>query len=219
MNSKIIKITAFIFLVIPMICQAEIIKIGFTGKVDSIFDPYNVLENTIHQNQSITGFYIYDSATLDSDPSPMFGVYQYNISPYGMSLTIGDLTFLTDPLFVNSELVLVNNYGGGPHDTYGITSHNNLPINNDLSIDIISLQLDDYTGYALSSDSLPLTPPDLTQWQTKSFSIEGGRYPFPPSGEKTLFGIGGHVETVYLIPEPATLLLLGLGAIFIRRRK
>ena len=141
------------------------------------------------------------------------------MSPYGMSLTIGEFTFATDPFFVNFELEFINNYGGGPHDTYGFASHNNLPINNDLKVENIYLYLDDYSGTALSSDTLLLAPPDLTQWQSKSLSIYGGRYPFPPSGEKTLFGINGHVETIYLIPEPATLLLLGLGCLFIRKRK
>ena len=58
MNSKLIKIAAFILLFIPMVCRAEIIKIGFTGKVDYIDDLYNLLEGKV-ASKSIYKWFLY----------------------------------------------------------------------------------------------------------------------------------------------------------------
>ena len=173
MNSKLIKIAAFIFFIIPMVCQAEIIKIGFTGKVDYIDDLYNLLDGKVHQNQSITGFYIYDSSTSDSEPSIYGGLYQYTTEPYGMSITISDLTFQTDFSLVDFQIGLSNNYNEESYDSYSVTSYNNLKINNNVSIDRLNWQLEDYTGTALSSDLLLKTPPNLLKWQSNDFSILG----------------------------------------------
>jgi len=198
--------------------QAEQIKIGFTGQVDYVGDSYNLLGNSVHQGDAITGFYIYDSATLDSEPSIYDGVYEYKSTPYGILLTIGGLTFQTDLTNVDFVISVENNYYGELHDYYGVTSYNNLQLNNGVSIDRLHWQLDDYPGNALSSDALPTIPPDLSQWQYNDLSISGGMYPFPPSGEKTLFGISGHITSVWPIPEPASLLLFGLGGLLLRKR-
>jgi hypothetical protein len=198
--------------------RAELIKIGLAGQVDYIDDPYSLLENGVHQGDSITGFYIYDSETPDSDPSIYIGFYQHWTAPYGMSLTAGSLTFQTDPTNVNLEIGLTNNYEGDPPDHYTVTGHNNLALANGVSIDNLHWQLDDYSGTALSNDALPLTAPDLSRWQSNSLSVSGGMYPFPLEGDKTLFRISGQVTSVWLIPEPASLLIFGLGGILLRKR-
>ena len=78
----------------------------------------------------ISGFYIYDSATPDSDSSVYHGSYQHTTTPYGMSLAIGNLTFQTDPLNVDFVIGLTNNYYDEPWDYYTVTSYNNLQLNN-----------------------------------------------------------------------------------------
>ena len=218
MNPKLIKIAALLICFGPAVCRAAVIKIGLTGLVDYVNDPYNLLEGGVTGGDPITGFYTYDSETPDSEPSVYDGIYQHTTTPYGMSLTVGDLVFQTDPTNVNFTIGLVNNYWGDPPDFYGITSYNNLTLNNGVNVDELHWQLTDYSGTALSSDMLLITPPDLSQWQSNLLSIRGGRYPFPPDGTKTLFGINGHVTSVYIIPEPATILLLAMGALALRRR-
>jgi hypothetical protein len=198
--------------------QAYLIKIGLTGQVDYVDDPYNLLENGVHQNDLITGFYLYDSATPNSEPSVEFGIYKHTSTPYGMSLTIRSLIFQTNPTNVDFVISLTNNYSGGSWDSYGVTSYNNLTLDNGVSIDRLHWQLDDYSGTALSSDALPITPPDLSQWQSNLLSVRGGMYPFPPDGTKTLFGINGHVTSVYLVPEPTSFILLATGALLLKRR-
>ena len=216
----VVGVIAMCLATLPVGAQAEIIKIGFSGYVDGINDPYNLLEGAVTDGAPISGYYIYDSLTSDSDPSIYTGLYEYSAAPYGMSLTIGTLTFQTDPANVDLEIGLSNNYYGETWDYYTIRSNNNLELDTGVSIDSISWQLTDNTGNALSSDILPLGPPDLSAWQYDNhFSVRGGRYPFPPEGEKTLFNFGGYIDSVWLIPEPATLILFGLSGLLIRKRK
>jgi hypothetical protein len=192
--------------------KAEIIQIGLTGLVDSVNDPYNLLENGVHQNDSITGFYIYDSETPDSTPELTWnGLYEHTAVPYGMSLTIGEITFQTDTTDVDFVVWIENDFDGTIKDRYRITSYNNLPLNG-LCIDRLSWFLDDYSGDAISTKELPNTPPDLSAWQSNTLIITG------PSGSET-FEIIGHVTDVWLIPEPATLFLFGLGGLLLRKRK
>jgi len=201
------------------IVKAEIIKIGLTARVDSIGDSYNLLEDKIHVGDTITGVYTYDSLTSNSATEPEYGgFYLYTISPYGMSLTVGGITFQTNPINVDFRIGLSNNFYGESVDHYGVGSYNNLSLANELSIDNLNWQLTDYFGTALSNTELPLLPMDLSMWQTNRLSIMGGRYPFPSPGEKTLFGIIGHVTDVYLIPEPLSLGLLGFGSLLLRRK-
>ena len=86
------------------------IKIGLTGQVYHVNDPCNLLENGVHQGDSITGFYIYDSSTLNSSVEDSVGIYEHTCAPYGMSLTIGGLTFQTDWTNVDLSMIIWNNY-------------------------------------------------------------------------------------------------------------
>jgi hypothetical protein len=211
-------VLAFVLCVSFAPAQAETIKIGLTGVVDSVGDSYNLLGGKIQANDIITGFYTYDSLMSNSAPEPEYeGWYQYTTSPYGMSLTVGDITFQTDSENVNFGIEVSNNFYGESRDIYVMNSNNNLSLANGLSIDNLHWQLDDYSGTALSDTALPLEPPDLSKW-SNSLSIMGGQYPFPSPGEKTLFEIIGHVTEVHLVPEPISLCLLAFGGLFLRRK-
>jgi len=80
-----------------------------------------------------------------------------------------------------------------------------------VEIDHISWNLDDWSGSALSSDALPLGPPVLSDWEYQRLTIELG----PKGGAN----VGGQVTCVWLIPEPATVLLLGCGSVLILRKR
>jgi hypothetical protein len=199
--------------------QATVIKIGLIGQIDSVDDPYDLLEGAVQQNDPITGYYIYDSETPDTGLSIYGGLYEYDSAPYGMLLTAGNITFQTDPANVDFVITTSNNYYGESYDEFNVKSYNNLDLDSGITVDSLHFQLHDYSGTALSSDALPAGPPDLLDWQTKSLRISGGRYPFPSPLEKTLFQINSHVTSVYLIPEPGTLLLFMMGMVAISRKK
>jgi len=189
--------------------EAYPVTIYIEAEVDGVGDSGNYLEGKINVGDTITGYYTYESTTADIEPSIYIGRYEHFSSPSGINLSAGGYVFKTDPDSVDFVVSVGN--AGGPYsdDNYLIRSYNNLHLSNGAIIEHISWQLDDYTGTALSNDSLPLTAPVLSDWQFNHLRIQGEK--------SNLFNINAHVTSA--VPEPATILLIGLGAIFLRRNK
>jgi hypothetical protein len=184
------------------------VTIYIEAVVDTVDDSGNYLEGKISPGSLITGYYIYESTTPDTNPSLYVGDYEHYTPPYGISLTVGGFEFKTNPLNVDFLLEIINDYtSGGLHDAYGLISYNNLPLYNGTSVNEISWWLTDTSATALSSTDLPSTAPSLDDWQ----SIVGLRL----EGDKT-FLIDAHVTSA--VPEPATILLLATGALLLKRR-
>ena len=199
--------------------RAAVIKIGLTGLVDSVNDPYDLLENEVQSGDSISGYYTYDSLAQDLYPaSPYSGGYHFSVAPYGISLTVGGLTFQTDPANVDFTIYVEDNYAGEPEDSYRILSITNLPLDDDIQLDTLGWRLVNYSGTALSSDDLLPLDPDLSKWQYEYFIISGGTGGIGPGCYDKAFYIYPHLTSVWLIPEPATLLLFGLGGLILRKR-
>jgi hypothetical protein len=184
------------------------VTIYIEAVVDSVQDSGYYLEGKISSGNLITGYYIYESTTPDSSPAdPVVGHYYHYNPPAGVSLTVGGFDFKTNPTNVNFLLGIGNN-GPSGNDIYWFTSYNNVPLSNGTLVDSIVWQLDDPTGNALSSDTLPTTPPVLDDWQ----SIVGLRL----EGDRT-FLVNAHITSA--VPEPATFLLLSLSGIMLRKRR
>jgi len=215
----LLAVFACALLVFSASVQAELIQIGLTAQVGYVDDPYNLLGNNVHQGDTITGFYTYDSLASDLSPdSTVWGSYQFSTSPYGISLTVGGLIFQTDPTNVNFVITIADNYDGS--DFYGADSLNNLPLNNDVQIQDLRLGLWNDWGNAFTSDALVPLDSDVSKWTNGDLQliISGRKEPMPP-GEKTEFYIDGHLTSVYvIIPEPTSLCLLALGGLFLRRK-
>jgi len=184
--------------------RAEIIEINITAEIAYIGDLDGLLNGQLGVGDILSGSYIYDSATPDSQPSaPAVGDYWHYSSPYGISLSGGGFTFQTDPDNVEFIVEIVNN---NPYDDgYLLLSYNNLPLYDNVSVGHISWQLDDSTGTALSSDALPTTPPVLEDWDLDwGIRIRGG---IPDEEGKFIerFIISAFVTSVELVPyQPKT---------------
>jgi hypothetical protein len=172
------KIAAVLFIVLSFcagrLC-AEDIEIKITAEVTYINEYYDILEGKIKIGDLITGRYIYDSETPDTNPLIAVGAYQHYSTPYGITLYADKFVFQTDPNNVDF-LVGVGNCIHG-QDAYGIASYNNLPFDNEIYISYISWSLDDYSCNAISSTELPATPPVLGDWPDNLLCIEASRYP------------------------------------------
>jgi len=149
------------------------IKVEIKAKVTSVDDSANLLNGAVKEGDIITGKYVYDSLSKDTNDDPTVGDYEHKTNPYGIFLKAGKLVFQTDPKNVYFLLEYVN---WDDSDHFVIHSYNNLPLKNKLLVDHISWQLDDPTTQAISSDSLKdnLKAPDLSKWQQPfGLTIEG----------------------------------------------
>jgi len=192
--------------------DAAIVEISLTAEITLIRDPSGEFDGQLQIGDIITGSYRYESTTPDSNPLLSVGDYEHYSAPYGISLSAGGFVFQTDPDNVYFKVGACDNHRG--LDIYGIRSYNNLPLSNGVLIGHIEWQLDDSSSTALSSDALPTTPPVLDDWSYSwglwiCTGIQGG-------GD---VAIDAEVTSVELVPEPATLLLLGLGTLLVLRSR
>jgi hypothetical protein len=192
----------------PTPTEAALVTIEIEAVVDSVDDPFGYLEGKIIVGDIITGSYTYDLSTPDTNPSLYVGDYEHHAPPCGIFLTVSGFEFRTDPTNVDFLVEVVNNNAG--IDGYLLISDNNLPLPNGTLVGGISWTLIDYTKSAFSSTDLLTKAPVLDDWGFNRLSFGGGTR---ASG----YGIMGHVTSA--IPEPATIVLLGLGGLLFGRRR
>jgi hypothetical protein len=191
--------------------SAQLITIGIEATVTSFSDSNNLLQGKVAVGSIITGTYTYDTNTPDTNPATYAGLYRHYSPPYGLQLSVGGFTFMSDPNNTEFSVGIANNNQG--LDNYGVGSTYNLPLFNGVEVDVIYWQLDDYSGTVLSSTDLPTTPPVLSDWDYNSLIING------PGCSSDYFYISAQVTSAVLIPEPVSLLLLGIGLLAIRKHK
>jgi hypothetical protein len=194
---------------LPAVSYSQQITIGLTGKIIRADDPCNFFGGQIQLNDTITGIYSYDTLCLDSNPDPAVGDYWHYTAPYGMSVNIGTFVFETNSNDVRFLVEIVNDQSG---DSYLIRSWNSI-CSNGVLVDMIDWALGDYSSTALSSDALPTTAPNLANWDMDyGLTITGS------VGPCLEYIIRADVTSVVLIPEPATIFILGLGYFLIKKR-
>jgi hypothetical protein len=200
--------------------SAAIITIGIEATVNYLNDNDNLLEGKVAIGSIITGTYTYDTDTPDTNPASDIGNYLHYSPPCGILLVVGGFNFMSDPSNTNFGVGITDNYQGLMQDNYGLGSHNNLPLSNEVLVDYISWSLSDYSGTALSSTALSTTAPILSDWDYdyNILTMAGGIGGISPCYDKTFY-IEAEVISAVLIPEPISLLLFGLGTIAIIRNR
>ena len=195
--------------------EATLVTIGIEGVVDLVGDPYGYLGGAIRVGDTISGWYRYDSDTPDQDwlwgsASEMVGRYHHFAPPYGISLTVGDFVFQTDPSNTDFLLSIVNNNQSG-EDIYSLNSYNSVPLADGTFVGGICWELRDYTGTLFSSDTLPASAPLVDDWAFNRLDFGGGTF------GQAFAGIG-HVTSAVSVPEPASVILLAMAGFLVRRR-
>jgi hypothetical protein len=208
---KIIIIASIgILAVIAPQTQAALIEIAIEAEITGVSDSGNLLEGNVNVGDIITGSYKYDSETPDSSPlDPVQGNYWHYSSPYGVSFNVGGFNFQSNPSDIDYFFFIRNNTSLG-NDIYGFDSYSNSELSNGININLIGWVLKDYSGDALINDELPLTAPVLNNWIDENILVISGGV----EREET-FGIGARVTSAVLVPEPASLLLLTTGYMYL----
>jgi len=179
-----------VLLVAAPMATAELITFEFAGVIDSVDDPHNLLEDSIHVGDTFAGSYTFDPDTPDSRPNdPQRGTYD---SPGPtINLAMGILDILVESS--NARTGVSNDYYGQDGYRVGMIQPFQL---GELRILEMAISLRDLTSSALDSDVLPASPPDLASFQSRSLWVQGERDGFDD------FTLRGHLTS---LPEPATL--------------
>ena len=175
--------------------SAEIKNFTFRGTVSVVDDLGFSLDGSITNGATFEGFYIFESTATDSNADPTVGDYAFTDNRLGLAVLVGNYVFRSNPRHVALEIETVNRPGD---DHYLVRSRNNV-CSQPLTMGEMSWQLDDITGAAVTSDVLPIAPPDLAAFSRQfGLSISVGCDPTPGLVRGTVNSI---VESPAVIPE------------------
>jgi hypothetical protein len=205
---------AIIFL-LPVVSYGQLVTIQIEATVNYLDDYYNLLQGKVALGNTITGTYTYDTSTQDTDSTPYIGAYFHYSLPSGLSLTVNDLTFKSNPTNTKLLIALINDGFNPVGDFYRVRSYNNLLTNSNVQVDSITWQLDDLSGTALSNTNLLPIAPILPDWDYSTLYISGGN---GIPCDKT-FSIHANVISAVLVPEPISILFFSFGLLALRKQK
>jgi hypothetical protein len=188
---------------------AQMITANVSGTVTSVttYGSFSFDESVI-TGSTMTGACSYDPSTaVDFDGSEDdFGIYYIP----SISMTIGNYDFSIAPLDAALFRVEVPDISYFVQTRAGIMSWNDMPLHyTHISVTLLDLCNASVSGV---NDDLPTAFPDI------SFFTYSNRFSVTVMGEK-VFTIEGVINSITVVPEPATMALLVVGVAFLRRRR
>jgi hypothetical protein len=210
LSARIATIFILATLLIPThLARAVPITIEISGEVTSVGGYTEAIPDTIYAGVTFTGTYTYDSSTVDSG-----GGHYVHDAPYGITLFLGGYVFNTAPAHLGQfDMRIADDLvGNGVWDYYLVRSYENVA---DPSVDFIISSMEwnlwDSTHTALSSGDLPVTAPELSDWDHNVLKIHG-------LYGTNLTGLTIYATVTQAVPEPLTGFLMVIGVLFLKRR-
>jgi hypothetical protein len=194
---------------------AESITFQFEGTVTGIVDEglagESFLDGSVTAGTAFTGSYTFDSETSNSSTQSGKGTYRSTGLPYGMTVEVGNYVFRTASAGAELTIEIVDDFLPG-RDSYSVSSSPSeaagseiAPFINDIIVGWFLRSLSN----PLSSVDLLTVPPSLGSWPANELEIFG--HNLICLGACPTVRVTGEVGTV--VPEPASWVLLGFGAI------
>ena len=164
MIKKIIVIFLTGLALVSTSVNAEMMTIKVSASVTYVDDIGNALDNQMYVGDVITGTYTFDTLTVDSEPAPDSGKYEFAPGVAGMSFVVNNLTMTSNQNAATGaySIEIFNHLGS---DGYHVRSFVNLPLTSGASLQEISINFFDPTGTALNSDLLLNAAPDLARYE------------------------------------------------------
>ncbi len=195
-----------LLLCLPAVSRGEVLTFGFEGDVTQVHDSVGVL-NFIHPGQRFVYTFSFDTNAPNVYPYPFPNAASY----YGISssLTVGGFPFTTGMPFVN-----IYNYTT-PDDSFEVGSviewdrPELLPSGHGVSVKLI-------WGDVFQGVSLPRSPYDLALFQYTGFQMI---FMAPGGSTGTSLDVAGTIDSMYLVPEPAAVFMLGLATLLVARKR
>jgi hypothetical protein len=178
----------------PHAC-GDVVTWEFEGVLTSVNDYTGFLGPSVYVGAPFSGQFIFDASVQDSNPgNPHTGTYPQAL--LSISGDVGAVPFAggSGPISYISVL-----------DDQAITLHDFLGVDGLVMIDgqVIEayLSLRDFDGAMLTSDALPLDPPDVGLMETRVFGL---------ASEPLGLSVRGTLSS--LTPEPGAFAILAMGA-------
>lgn len=171
----------------------------FSGVIDLVEDGLPISDQ-IAVGMPYSGIYQFDPEGVgNSSGLPTIGAYRFGSAGF-MSVDIGSINISALDLVVSVEnSTLIDSYRVGNDSTFAAQGSNWLEM---------KLSLKDTTHTAFNNTDLPLTAPDLDDFEfSKLFYLRHVDHRFP--------SITGTVDTLTMIPEPSSLVSLFAASVAI----
>ena len=200
--SKYFFATAAVILLLANCVSAEIITYQVAGNVDAGASKID-LPVYVPLPTTISGSLVYDTASGDTDTAGGHGLYYLDsltLTLGGYTITAGANEGMLDATASPLSYLAYTNNGSAFIVEAGQTFTG------------IQVKLFDLVSSSAGTDAFPLTPPDVSQFDTKGFSVK-----YLNASLGVDIDVVGTVTAI--VPEPATISLLAAASLFLRRRR
>ncbi len=185
---------------LPVTSRGAVLTFAFEGEVAQVADSVGVL-SFIHPGQRFSYTFSFDTDAPNVYPYPDLSAGSY--AGISSSLMVGGFPFPTGVPVINTSDHLDDFFSVGSNIEWDRPEL--LPGGHGVSVEL-------WGGDAMQSPALPQAPYELNLWTYEDFQIS---FIAPGGSTGVLLSIVGSIDSMRLVPEPASALLLGFAGFLV----